>query len=222
VFIVDFGPNYDLSKLPRNALNGGASQTQTAAAAPAPPEANAFAPELARLRALLPVSGQLINDPSVGTVNAYGSDQHSEQVPAPDVPGGIALRVHIDKGGGDPWSVGAGAPIRAGIHKGDTIFVAFYASTLEADNGTQSGVIPAMNVQLNEPPWTSVASTAAQVPLKTWRVFYMSEVASIDIPAGKGTIGAQIGGRKQTIDLGPAFVFNLGPGVPLTGLPKNN
>lgn len=222
-FLLDLGQNYDAAKLPQNRV---VADNSPAGDAGLPPfsEADAarpFAAELARIRTLLPVPGHLINDPAVTANHAYGSGQSNEIVNAPGVPGGQALRVHVQVGGGDPWLVGTGSVIRSDIHKGDTIFFAFYANAREVSNEAQSGVISAINVQRNSQPYDTVVGTAALVPLNKWRVFYGAGVARSDIAAGHGVITAQIGSRKQTIDVGPAFVLDLGPGVALTSLPQN-
>jgi hypothetical protein len=218
VFVVDLGPGYDISKLPRNTL--------AAAPAASPPVSLAaaesrFADELARIRALLPVHGQLMNDPSVTSVSAYGTNQTSQLVPASEVPGGQALRVSVEKGGGDTFATGTSSNVYGDIRKGDVIFIAYYARATEVSNEAQSGVISAMNVQQNASPWTVAAGSAALAPLNSWRLFYAYGVSSLDIPSGGAMLTAQIGANRQTIEFGPAFVLNLGPDVNLSSLPAN-
>jgi GH35 family endo-1,4-beta-xylanase len=222
-FLLDLGQNYDPSKLPQNPVVADDSPAGDAGLPPfSEGEAQKpFAAELARIRALLPVPGHLINDPAVSTVRAYGSGQSNEIVPAPDVAGGQALRVHVTAGGGDPWLTGTGSLTRADIHKGDVLFLAFYANAREVDNEAQSGVISAFNVQRNSAPYDAAVGTAALAPLNKWRLFYAAGVARSDIAAGHGVLSAQIGSRKQTIDFGPAFALDLGPGVALSSLPQN-
>jgi endo-1,4-beta-xylanase len=220
VFILDFGPNYDRSKLPKNALP---SSSGASASDPPPALATAesrFAAELTKLRALLPVHGQLMNDPAVSTVNSYGANQSSQTITAPDVTGGQALRVSVSKGT-DPYLTGIASRTYGDIHKGDVLFLAFYARATEVSNEAQSGVISAFNVQQSGSPYTIAVGTAALVPLNSWRMFYASAVAPMDYPSGTAVLTAQVGSRKQTIDFGPAFVLNLGPGVKLSSLPVN-
>ncbi|HUO97208.1 MAG TPA: endo-1,4-beta-xylanase [Rhizomicrobium sp.] len=221
VFIVDFGPNYDRSKLPKNALPSAAGVAPKAPPAEFATAEARFAAELARIRALLPVHGQLLNDPSVATIGTYGAGQTSQLIPAPEIPGGQALRVAVDKGGAEPYLIGTASPVYGDIHKDDVLLLAFYARTTEATNEAQSGVISAYNVQQSASPYVIAVGTAALVPLNTWRVFYASAVAKMDYPSGTATLTAQIGSRKQTIDFGPAFVLDLGPGVNLSSLPVN-
>jgi len=224
VFVLDFGPDYDKSKLPHNQPAPAASPAAAPAAAPSGALRDAeqrYAAELAKLRVLLPVQGVLINDPSVATLGIYGADIQKELVAAADVPGGQAARVRVEKKQADSFASGTVMPIAADIRKGDTVFIAFYARAVEVGNEAQSGVISAMRAQMNHAPWAAAAESAVQVPQNQWQLFYISGVSEVDIPAGSGMLSAQIGGQKQVIDFGPAFVLDLGPGVAPSRLPSN-
>jgi endo-1,4-beta-xylanase len=219
VFVLDFGPDYDKSKLPHNA---------GVAAAPPPPPSSAlrdaeqrFSGELAKIRALLPVPGTLINDPAVSGVGVYGPDIGKEVLAAAEVAGGQAVRVRVEKKQPDSFASGTVLPLAGDIRKGDTVFIAFYARAMEVSNEAQSGVISAMRAQMNHAPWAAAAEAAIQVPQNKWQLFYISGISEADIPAGSGMLSAQIGGQKQVIDFGPAFVLNLGAGIAPARLPAN-
>jgi len=224
VFVLDFGPDYDKSKLPHNQPAPAAAPAAAPVAAPSGALRDAeqrYAAELAKLRVLLPVPGVLINDPSVATLGVYGADIGKELIAAADVPGGRAARIRVEKKQGDSFASGTVMPIAADIRKGDTVFIAFYARAIEAGNEAQSGVISAMRAQMNHAPWAAAAESAVQVPQNQWQLFYISGVSGVDIPAGSGMLSAQIGGQKQVIDFGPAFVLDLGAGVAPSRLPAN-
>ncbi len=222
IFIIDFGPDYDRSKLPRNKVaQAPASQTSSPGSVVTHADAEArFGGELARLRALLPVRGTLINDPGE-FVNVYGSDQTNAPIEAADVPGGKAVRIGLFRSGSDPWSDGAGIPISAPVQKGDVIFMAVYTRAVQGNDQAQSGVISSIGLQLSREPWTAVATTPATVLSSAWRVFYIHGVADRNYPSGELSATFQIGCCKQTIDIGPVFILNLGSGVNLTALPSN-
>lgn len=223
VMIIDWGPDFDRSKLPHNKLASAAPPAATTAAAP-PPSLTAaearFAAELKKLRAQLPVKGTLIADPGM-PVTLYGPDQTNQPIAAPEVPGGNAVRIVMAKRGEDAWSDGASLPISGDIHKGDTVLAAVYARATEVNNEAQSGVIQSMGIQLTRSPWSAFAGTAAMVPHNEWRVLYVSGVADANYAAGDVNVSFQIGCCKQTLDIGPIFVLNLGPGVALSALPAN-
>ena len=48
-----------------------------------------------------------------------------------------------------------------------------------------------------------------------------SGIATADYAPGTTGFGMQLGGDKQTIDIGAVYVLNLGPGVDLAKLPSN-
>ena len=214
VFVVDLGPDYDKAKLPHNKAGAPAPAASTTA----PAEAR-FATDLAQLRARLPVRGQLINDPAVTALGVYGPDQKSELIPAPDVSGGQAFRVAVTKAGGEIYGAATSAPIIGDIRKGDTIFVAYYARA--GQPSASSAVVSAFNVQRNAAPYPVAVGGSATVPPGGWRMFYVSGTAAIDLPSGTAMLTAQVGGRIQAIEFGPAFVLNLGAGVSPSSLPGN-
>lgn len=229
VFVLDFGPGYDMAKLPHN-KPAVAAVPAAPAAAPAPRAAptqavkdaeQRFAGELAQIRAKLPVPGELLNNPAVTNVGIYGPDIQKTFVAAADVPGGQAVRVQVEKMQTGAYLAGTAAAIAGDIRKGDTILVAFYARTAQAEAGAQSGVIAAMRVQMNHAPYESAVEAPVRIPPDKWQLFYISGVSPVDIPAGTGMLSAQMGDRKQTIDFGPAFILDLGPGVNPTSLPSN-
>jgi hypothetical protein len=216
VFVVDLGPDYDKSKLPHNKSNP-ASSMASSTSTPAPSAQSPFATDLAQLRARLPVQGVLLNDPAVTGLGAYGNDQKSEVVPAADVSGGQAYRITVTKADGNIYDAAVAGTIRGDIHKGDVIFVAYYARAASP----LSAQIGAFNVQQNAAPYAVAVGGSATVPPGGWRMFYVSGVAAVDLPSGKSMLTAQVGGHKQAIEFGPVFVLNLGPGVALTSLPRN-
>lgn len=225
VFVLDFGPDYDKSKLPHNAaVAASPTAAATPSAAPPPPATNAaaeqrFADEIAKIRAKLPVPGVLLNDPAPATLGVYGADISKQLITTADVTGGQAVRVLMDKKQAESFSSGTVMPLDGAIRKGDTVFIAFYARAVSSE--APSGVISLMNAQLKIAPYTVAAGAPVTVPLNKWQLFYISGVSPVDVPAGSGMLTAQIAAYKQVIDFGPAFVFNLGGGVQPSALPKN-
>jgi hypothetical protein len=215
VFIFNFGPNYDRSKLPHNRT------VMAAAPAPAaPPTAETiYTADLNRLRTRLPVRGTLLNDP--GAVFGFGSGLTTQQIVVPEISGGKAVRTVMAHPAAQAWDAGASSPITGTIHKGDVILVAAYVRVTEASPGSQAGLIAELGVHMSQSPWTAVATASASVPKGQWTWVYASGVATVDYPAGSVGFGMQLGCCQQTLDIGPVFVLNLGPGVNTAALPNN-
>lgn len=216
-FVLNFGPNYDRSKLPRN------KAPVTAAPAPAPtpsataaPEAS-YATDLAALQAKLPVKGTLLNAPD--TIYGYGTGLTTSAIQAPDVAGGKATRAVATKAGGNTWDAGAGTPINGAIKKGDTILISVWLRAAETPNGAPSATLSQIGVHQSVSPWGIIAATGATLPKGQWKRVTAFAVATADYPAGTTGFGLQLGGAVRTIDIGPVYVLNLGPGVDAAKLP---
>ena len=69
------------------------------------------------------------------------------------------------------------------------------------------------------PAWKSIAS---DVPLgEGWQMVYASSRATADFAAGKTTVILQLGRDAQTLELGPALIFDFGPDYDPARLPTN-
>lgn len=209
VFVLDFGPDYDRTKLPHNKI---ATTAAPAAPAAVSPETR-FADALAKLRAKLPAKGTLISDPGQQPY-LYGNDQSGQTVDAADVPGGKALHVIISKAAAHPFDTGAALPLTGDIKKGDTVFMAAYVRA-------SAGQLSEIGVHMANSPWTAITTAAPALTANKWTLVYSSGVATADYKAADVNVGMQLGCCQQTLDLGPIFVLNLGPGVAPTALPKN-
>lgn len=162
-----------------------------------------------------------MNDPE--TLYGYGSDLTTQPIDAPDVAGGKATRAVMTKAGAQPWDDGVSSPGNAAVKKGDMIFVAVYIRATQPAPGAETGQITAMGASLGQSPWTAIATMSGTptLPKGQWKLVYAAGVADSDYPAGSVNFGMQLGGSEQTLDIGPVYVLNLGPGVNAAALPKN-
>lgn len=211
VFLFNLGSDWDRSKIPHN---------KAAAAAPAPaasvaPETT-YAPDLAKIRAKLPVQGKLINDP--GQLYSYGPDITMSELTASEITGGKAKRLAIAKAGVQAYDDGASSPIQTAIKKGDVIFTAVLLRASETSGASAS--IPELGIHLASAPYTPIAVTATTLPKGQWVWALARGVAAADYAPGATGFGIQLASAKQTIDIGPVYIMNLGPGVDLSILPK--
>jgi hypothetical protein len=210
-FVFDFGPDYDRTKLPHNKMP---------VAAPPPPVAGLYDGDLAKLRARLPVPGTLINaDP--GTAFTYGPDVTSAPITAPEIAGGKALRTITAKPGVNPWDDGASTPVTTAVKKGDVVLAAVLIRISEPATGATAGLISELGVHLTGAPYTAIATASATAPKGVWTWIYASGTAAADYPVGAVSFGMQLGCCKQTVDVGPIFVLDLGPGIDTAKLPNN-
>lgn len=158
-----------------------------------------------------------INNPGLGW-EVYGPNQKAREVPAAEVPGGNAVRVQVSKAGANPWDAGASYPAVKPVAAGDTLLVMVFLRAPDAPAGT-TVPIP-IGAGGADAPYTPIAAETIQVGAG-WKRYYAAGVSPQAFAAGKARISVQLAGAKQVIELGPAFLLDLGQGVDPATLPKN-
>jgi len=158
-----------------------------------------------------------INQPGIGWA-VYGANQTAKQVPAAELPGGAAVRVQVKAAGEHPWDVGAAYPTIKPIAAGDTLLVMVYLRAPEAKDGATLAV--PIGAGGADAPYTPVAAETVQVG-SGWKRYFASGVSPQAFAAGKARISLQLAGAKQVVEVGPAFLLDLGQGVNPASLPKN-
>ncbi|MGB8602360.1 MAG: hypothetical protein WCD42_09210, partial [Rhizomicrobium sp.] len=168
---------------------------------------------LTSLRAKLPKAGTLISDPT-RLAFSFGPDQTNQSIAAPEVPGGAALRTILSKAGTNPWDDGISQALNGAVKQGDTIVMAAY---LRSNGGP--GSIAMMGVALNHAPWSQIIAKPVTVPAAGWHLITVSGTATTNAGATEMMAMMQTGAAKQSLDIGPIFVLNLGAGVTPPQLP---
>ncbi len=164
------------------------------------------------VRRMSPKDGELIHPPFPDQLTTYGKVR-ANVVSDESMPGGQALKAKIRRAGENPWDSGVSGPIVGSIKAGDAIVLVTYVRT---DKGT--GEITAAGLQSNKKPYTSEFSEPISVDENVRRIF-ISGIASRDFASGEAGYSFQLASQKQTLFIGPLFVFNLGQGIPSGLLP---
>ncbi len=173
---------------------------------------------LTELRSKLPSDARLINDPGLANWSINGSPQ-TQMVAADNISGGKAISITVAQAKANPWDISLTAPITEGISAGDTLFLAVQIRASAADNEAQSGVIAASKIEENGGAFTALADTSAQVSDK-WTTLYSVGVVSKDYARGQTHITVHLAAARQTIEIGNAYAFNLGPNADQSTLPR--
>lgn len=163
---------------------------------------------------------QVINSPPVQSWQVTGLRATPRPVRAQGVLGDQAIRVAVPRPGANPWDIAGQMPIAGQINQGDTILLAVWARTHTPPEGERFGVISGIRVQQSTAPYTAIAQDSAVVPSE-WTMVYASGVAQQDYPGGSTNVSVHLAGAAQTIELGPAFVLNLGQNYDAAQLPRN-
>lgn len=187
---VEFGPMYV------------AKATAGASATPAAP-----ARESSVLATLDPntLASKIVNDPGAPSVNgARGS-----LVADAKVMGGKALRVQVPGKGKNAWDVSVASPLKKAVRSGDTLLLVFPARLEKGENGATATSLPWNAVSLTSPPWSGVMGGPADIGAE-WKMIEIKGKADKDYAAGSLAVGIQLATARQTVDLGPIVVLDLG------------
>lgn len=163
---------------------------------------------------------QVINSPPVQSWQVTGLRATPRPVRAQGVLGDQAIRVAVPRPGANPWDIAGRMSIAGEISQGDTILLAVWARTHTPPEGQRFGVLSGIRVEQSVAPYTAIAQDSAVVPSE-WTMVYASGVAQQDYPGGSTNVSVHLASAAQTIELGPAFVLNLGQAYDPAQLPRN-
>ena len=187
---IEFGPMYV------------AKSGDGAAAAPAAPAAQASI-----LATLDPntIASKIVNDPGAPSVNGG----RGSLVADPKVMGGKALRIQVPAKGKNAWDISVASAIKKPLKAGDRLLLVFPARLEKGENGATATTLPWNAVSLTSPPWSGVIGGPADIG-PDWKTIEINGKADKDYAAGAMAVGIQLATARQTIELGPIVVLDLG------------
>ena len=122
---------------------------------------------------------------------------------------GRALRVPVSGRSEQPWTVSVAVPINGAVAAGDNLILAFWARLEQGENGATSASLPHNAVQLAAAPYTPVFRDAVTIS-NAWRLYEIRGRADRAYAAGALNVALHLATGRQTIDIGPVFVLNMG------------
>ncbi len=165
-------------------------------------------------------SPRLINAPAPTQWTINGTQREIVGVSSAALPGNRGLRVKITQQGENGYDVTAAMPITRAIKTGDVLLVAYYARGEQAFNEANTAMITSSQIELTRAPYTAAGRSAARLKSQ-WTIYYLSGKATRDYDVGDAQVSLHLAGSRQTIDLGPAFIFNFGPDMDINDLPRD-
>lgn len=145
----------------------------------------------------------MLNEPSANW-SVFGPGQTHKGRKDPTVQGGGAMRVTIAAMPTNAWDIGASAPIKGAIAKGDKLVLAFWARL--ADGGSDGRTQISASIVQGSAPYTPVLSGSVELT-GAWKLVHVKGVAETGHAAGGANAAVTLGGAAHTVDLGPVFVF---------------
>jgi hypothetical protein len=161
-----------------------------------------------------PASGEDLTDRVISwpVPSAYRVDGVRNKPPVrsdKDVQGGKALRVEVPGKAANAWAVAVAVPIRKAVKSGDKLILAFWARLEKGENGATSTTLPYNAVQMSSAPYTALFAGPATID-STWKLHQIEGRANANYPADTLNVSIQLATAKQTVDVGPVFVFDMG------------
>ena len=125
------------------------------------------------------------------------------------VQGGKALRVPVPGRSDQPWTVQVAVPINRAVRAGDNLVLAFWARLEQGKEGATSATLPYNAVQLAAEPYTAIFSGPATIGPE-WAMHEIRGRADRDYADGALSVSLHLATGRQTVDIGPVFVLNMG------------
>lgn len=145
----------------------------------------------------------LINAPNTNNLIVYGP-QTNKKIKDASVQGGAAIEVKAS-GVGESYAAAVQTVIDKPIKAGDDIECDVF---LKGQRDDSQPVVLHSRVQINTAPYTNVGSEADFNVTDQWAVYTLKTVADKDYKAGDLVFVVHLNAAKQTVDVGPAFVFD--------------
>ena len=122
---------------------------------------------------------------------------------------GRSLRVPVSGRNAQAWTVAVAVPINRAVAAGDNLILAFWARLEEGENGATSAELPYNSVQLASAPYTALFHGGVTITPR-WQLFQVRGRADRDYAAGTLNVSLHLATGRQTIDIGPVIVLDMG------------
>jgi len=153
------------------------------------------------------IMSKLVNNPAPVANQVVGAEGRVRKDSA--VQGGMARRIEVPGKSEQAWAVSIVNPLTKPVKAGDKLVLAFWARLAKGENGASTASLPYNAVQLAGAPYTPLFTNGATV-VGEWKMYEARGKADKDYPAGALNATIHLATAKQTIDIGPVFVLDLG------------
>ena len=197
------------ARLTMFALAGLVATAATAQTAPppAPPAAGTLA-------------DKLINQPATASWYVFGASQTNEILANGGPQNYPATRVTVNAKGVNPWDAGAVSQLSKPVAAGDVLLVAVYLRAPMLKDGETT---PITYLGVSEgPPSYPIVLTASVNITNQWKLYYASGKTTKAYAPDAISVGVHLAADKHVVDIGPVRVFDLGPNMDPSRLPKND
>lgn len=140
----------------------------------------------------------LANDPLSFQWETWGPKLQVKSIDAPNVPGGIAIKADMKSALSNKWDAGINVPIKANITKGQKIRIYIWARS-----DSETDVVTRM--QQSVQPYAGFGDFTLSTESE-WKLISYEAIADRDLIVGKSALTIQLGGKKQSVEIGQIYV----------------
>jgi hypothetical protein len=162
---------------------------------------------LSEARAQDDLASKIINAPAPAAFRVDGTKGTIRKDDS--VQWGKALRIEVPGKSEQAWTVGVASPITKPVKAGDRLILAFWARLAKGENGAISAALPYNAVQLASAPYTPLFNGGVTIGPE-WKLHEIKGKADKDYAADSLNVAIHLATGKQTVDLGPIIVLDLG------------
>ena len=155
------------------------------------------------------IASRIISTPAPSAFRLDGAPGRGSVRRDPAVQGGKSMRVQVPGRSEQAWSVALSVPITGAVRAGDALVLAFWARLERGEDGATSAQLPYNAVQMAGAPYTPVFTGSATIGPE-WRMHEIRGRANRDYAAGELNVAIHLATARQTVDIGPVFVLNMG------------
>ena len=158
------------------------------------------------LPANLADKGPVLTNINAQNWEIFGAGETHKRIQACGVPGDSALEFNVVAKMPNPYDIVTNLPLNEAVKKDDILIIGVVARTIKADTPDGMGLIT-LRVQQDALPYPGFGDhTIGYGP--AWQLKRFMVKADRDIAKGQGTLAVQLGGAKQVIQIGRAYVIH--------------
>ena len=168
----------------------------------------------------LPDGARLVSDSAVESLTLAAPEESAtgELVDVEGQPFERAMRVSVHEVGETPYVAQLQTQtLTTFVSQGTKLAVVFWARTVDSDDESGEGRFTT-RLQLNREPWEAPAEGSFSFG-REWKRVVIGGQATRDYPPGELFVTTHLSGERQTLEISPFLVFDLGPDARLSDLP---
>ncbi|MDC7676628.1 hypothetical protein [Asticcacaulis machinosus] len=131
-----------------------------------------------------------------------------KDIVVPAVPGHRAMRIEVEKSGHDPYNLLVHTDTLKPIKRGDRLEGRVWARLDRAPGGREAGDIT-VRLQNARAPYKPM-NELHLILTPRWQEFTVTATAPHDFAAGEANMVLYLASNAQTVDIGPAVIYNRG------------